>query len=37
MFTMPTIDNLVVLATLLGVSIDDIIVVDSQVEMKIGA
>ena len=34
---LPTIDNLVVLATVLGVSIDDIIVIDSQVEMKIGA
>ncbi|MCR5836714.1 MAG: helix-turn-helix domain-containing protein [Lachnospiraceae bacterium] len=35
--TLPTIDNLVVLSTVLGVSVDEIIVVNSQVEMRIGA
>ena len=34
---MPTIDNLVVLATLLGVKIDDILVVDKQVDVQISA
>ena len=34
---MPTIDNLVALASLLGVKIDDIIVTDKQNYIKIGA
>ena len=34
---LPTIDNLVVLAALLGVKIDDILVVDTPTQMKIGA
>ena len=34
---LPTIDNLVVLAALLNVSIDDIIVTDIQNQIKVGA
>lgn len=34
---LPTIDNLVVLAALLGVKIDDILVIDTPTQMKIGA
>ena len=34
---LPTIDNLVVLAALLGVTIDDILVTDVQVQIKMGA
>lgn len=34
---MPTIDNLVVLAAILQVKIDDILVVDSEVQAKISA
>ena len=34
---LPTIDNLVVLAVLLGVKIDDILVIDTPTQMKIGA
>lgn len=34
---LPTIDNLVVLATLLGVKIDDILVIDEQVSVQISA
>ena len=34
---MPTIDNLVVLATLFGVHIDEIIVLDSEVDIAISA
>lgn len=32
---LPTIDNLVVLAALLGVKIDDILVTDEQVQMQV--
>lgn len=35
--TMPTIDNLVVLAAVLQVKIDDILVVDVEVQAKISA
>lgn len=35
--TMPTIDNLVVLAALFGVHIDEIIVLDGNVEVAISA
>lgn len=35
MFTIPAIDNLVVLAAVLGVKIDDILVVDEQVQVQI--
>ena len=35
--TLPTIDNLVVLAALLGVKIDDILVTDVQVQIQVGA
>ena len=31
---LPTIDNLVVLATLLDVKVDDILVIDKQIEMQ---
>lgn len=34
---LPTIDNLVVLATLLGVTIDDILITEIQVQIKMGA
>ena len=34
---LPTIDNLVVLAALLGVTIDDILVTDVQVQIQMGA
>ena len=34
---LPTIDNLVVLAALLGVKIDDILVVDDQIQAQISA
>ena len=34
---LPTIDNLVVLAALLGVKIDDILVVDDQIQVQISA
>ena len=34
---LPTIDNLVVLAALLSVRIDDILVIDTPTQMKIGA
>ena len=34
---LPTIDNLVVLAALLGVKIDDILVVDDQIKVQISA
>ena len=34
---LPTIDNLVVLAALLGVKIDDILVVDNQMQAQISA
>ena len=34
---LPTIDNLVVLAALLGVKIDDILVVDDQMQVQISA
>ena len=34
---LPTIDNLMVLAALLGVKIDDILVIDTPTQMKIGA
>lgn len=34
---LPTIDNLVVLAALLGVKIDDILVTDVQVQIQVGA
>ena len=34
---LPTIDNLVVLATLFDVKIDDILVVDTQTQMQISA
>lgn len=34
---LPTIDNMLVLATLLEVKIDDILVVDTQVQMQISA
>ena len=34
---LPTIDNLVVLATLLGVTIDDILVTNVQVQIQVGA
>ena len=34
---MPTIDNLVVLAAVLGVHIDDIIVLDNDTDMQISA
>ena len=37
MFTMPTIDNLVVLAAVLGVTIDEILVVDDNIRAQIGA
>lgn len=35
--TLPTIDNLVVLASVLGVKIDDIIVIDEDINVKISA
>ena len=34
---MPTIDNLVVLAAVLGVTIDEILVVDDKIRAQIGA
>lgn len=34
---MPTIDNLVVLADVLHVTVDDILVIDKQLNMKMGA
>lgn len=34
---LPTIDNMVVLAALLGVTIDDILVTDVQVQIQMGA
>ena len=34
---MPTIDNLVVLAALFQVSVDDILVLDTNMQIKIGA
>ena len=34
---LPTIDNLVVLATVLQVRLDDILVIDAAVQMQIGA
>lgn len=34
---MPTLDNLIVLAAIFNVAIDDIIVVDNKVVMQIGA
>ena len=34
---LPTIDNLVVLAAVLGVKIDDILVVDKDIQMQISA
>ena len=34
---MPTLDNLIVLAAILNVAIDDIIVVDNKSIMQIGA
>ena len=34
---LPTIDNLVVLAVLLGVKIDDILVIDNQIQAQISA
>ena len=34
---LPTIDNLVVLAALLGVKMDDILVVDDQIQVQISA
>ncbi len=37
MFMMPTIDNLVVLAALLQVKIDDILVVDATIQVQISA
>lgn len=37
MFTMPTIDNMVVLAVVLGVTIDEILVVDDNVRVQISA
>lgn len=37
MFMMPTIDNLVVLAALLQVKIDDILVVDASIRVQISA
>lgn len=35
--TLPTIDNLVVLASVLGVRIDDIIVIDDKISVQISA
>ena len=37
MFTMPTIDNLVVLAALFDVTVDQILVVDTDVKVQISA
>lgn len=37
MFTMPTIDNMVVLAMVLGVTIDEILVVDDNTRAQISA
>ena len=37
MFTMPTIDNLVVLAALFDVTVDQILVVDTDVKAQISA
>lgn len=34
---LPTIDNLVVLATLFQVHVDDILVIDADMQMKMGA
>lgn len=34
---LPTIDNLVVLAALLGVKIDDILITDTQIQIQVGA
>lgn len=34
---LPTIDNLVLLAALLGVKIDDVLVIDGKCQMKISA
>ena len=34
---LPTIDNLVVLATLFHVYVDDILVIDTDIQMKMGA
>ena len=34
---LPTIDNLVVLATLFHVHVDDILVIDADMQMKMGA
>ena len=34
---LPTIDNLVVLATLFHVQVDDILVIDADMQMKMGA
>ena len=37
MFTFPTIDNLVVLAKLFYVHVDDILAIDTDMQMKMGA
>ena len=37
MYAMPTIDNLVVLAAVLQVRIDDILVVDADIQARISA
>lgn len=37
MFTMPTVDNLVVLAAVLGVTIDEILAVDDRFQARISA
>ena len=34
---MPTLDNLIVLAAIFNVAIDDIIVIDNKTNMQIGA